>query len=141
MHQHDEAQPFGLGNDDLGDAAGDESVQQDDRAVRQVTERTGEFRAGGGRGTRPAARDGVPVDLPAEAGQVQAEPPVVGVAAARRGRVVDTARHDEVHGAQGHGDDLGVLGGRVLRGHVAQGGLVTGQGYPVHGRVGHKARS
>lgn len=149
VHQDDQAQPVGLGDDDLRDPAGDETVEEDDRAVGQVGEGAGEFRAGRDAGAGPFAGDGVPVDLPAEAGQVQAEAPVVGVAAARRRRVVDTAGHDEVHGAQGHGDDLGVLQSRVLHGHVVQGavgalrhGAVSGPwGRLVEDHVGHRARS
>lgn len=130
-----QAQPVGLRNDDLGDRAGDDPVQQYGGAVRQLAQHSRQFGTGGGTGPGPLAVDGVLVDLPAEAGQVQADPPVVGVAAARRGRVVDTARHHEVHAAQGHGDDLGIPGGRALCGQESQ------RGGAVDGHVAHRARS
>ncbi|MFD0502885.1 hypothetical protein ACFQ0G_08270 [Streptomyces chiangmaiensis] len=100
VHQDGQAQAFGLRHHDLGDAAGDQAVEQDDRAVWQFPQCTGQLRAGGGVGPGPRALDGVLVDLPAEARQVEADPAVVGVAAARSGRVVHAARHDEVHTAQ-----------------------------------------
>lgn len=130
-----DAEPLRLRDDDLRDPAGDQAVDEDDGAVGQVAQGAGQFGAGGRSRAGPAAGHRVPLDLPAEAGQVQADPPVVGVAAARCGRVVHAARHHEVHGAQGHRDDLGLLEGGVLHGHVVQ------RGRPPGGQVGHRARS
>ncbi|CAM5628471.1 hypothetical protein SAFG77S_13343 [Streptomyces afghaniensis] len=136
------AQPFRLRHDDLRDAAGDQPVEQDDGAVGQAAQGAGEFRTGRRPRTGPVTGHGVLGDLPAEAGQVQADAPVVGVAAARRCRVVDAARQHEVHGAQGHGDDLGVLQGGMLHGNIIQprrhGSGLPG---PFDRRVGHSARS
>ncbi len=136
VDQDGQAQPVGLRDDDLGDPAGHDPVHEDGGAVRQLAQYPGEFGTGVRAGAGPLAVHGVLVDLPAEAGQVQADAAVVRVAAARRGRVVDTARHHEVHGAQGHGDDLGIPGGRALRGQESQRG-----GGTVDGHVAHRARS
>jgi hypothetical protein len=99
MQQDGEAQPPGRGRDQVGDAACDEPVEEDDAAVRQVPEHAGEVRVRARCGTRPRPRDRVLAHLPAEGGQLAAHPAVVGVAAARRGRVVDAAGHDDVHHA------------------------------------------
>ncbi len=140
------AQPSGLRNDDLRHPAGDQAVEQDDRTVRQPPEDAGEFGPGGGVRPGPVAGHGQAPHPPAEAGQVEPYPPVVGVAAARGGRVVDAAGHDEVHGAQGHGDDPPVPRGRVVVRPGRPGGSVGGPGPPADrgrrpGAAGHSARS
>ncbi len=100
VHEDDHAQAFGLRHHDLGHAAGDQAVEQDDGTVGQLPKRAGQLLPGGRVRAGPRALDGVLGDPPAEAGQVEADPAVVGVAAARSGRVVHAARHDEVHTAQ-----------------------------------------
>ncbi len=106
------------------------------------------FGAGGGVRPGPVAGHGQPPHPPAEPGQVEPHPPVVGVAAAGCGRVVDTARHDEVHGAQGHGDDPPVPRGRGgdrpgrLGGDVGEPDRSGGRACRrFHGGAGHSARS
>src|SRR5690606_519263 len=129
-------------------AAGDQSVEQDGAAVGELPQGAGEVRAGGRVGAGPGTGHGVLVDAPAEAGQVEADPAVVGIASAGRRRVVDAARHHEVDHAQGHGDDPVVPRKGRLPGNVTAsggagpfgGGGGGGRG-GVTGRVGHSARS
>jgi hypothetical protein len=91
VHQHDQVEPGRLRLDDLRDAAGHEPVEEHGRAVGQRGQGPVQRGPRGGVGPGPPAVDG---DLPRA--QPAPDLPVVDVAAAGAGAVVDVTRDDQV---------------------------------------------
>jgi 6-pyruvoyl-tetrahydropterin synthase len=91
VHEDDEPQPSGFGDDRLPGGRGDEAVEQHERAVREPREHGGE---------RRVVRHLMGVHRPAARDETAAHAPVVRVAAARPGRIVDPLRDDEMHDSQ-----------------------------------------
>ena len=89
VHEHDQPQPARLRHQRLGGRRGDQSVEQHDGVVGDPPDDVGEGGARRRVGSRPAARHGVLVHRPADRGEPPADAAVIGVAAARPGRVVD----------------------------------------------------
>ncbi|PWR11888.1 hypothetical protein DKT68_04460 [Micromonospora acroterricola] len=101
VHQDDEAQPPGLRGEQVRHGRGDQAVEQHHGVVRRRGQHPGQLRPVGGIGVRPPAGHRVFAHRPAPLAEPRADPPVVGVAAAGRGRVVDVARQDDVHRTAG----------------------------------------
>jgi hypothetical protein len=99
VDEDDQPQPPGRGHQHLRHGGGDEGVDQQQGAVRHARHHAGQGRCGDGVGPGPGTGDGVLADLPADRGEPGAEPPVVDVAAARPGRVVNAVGDHDVHHA------------------------------------------
>ena len=97
VHEHDQSQPARLRDQHLGGGRGDQPVEQHDGVVRDLLDDAGESRVGRRIGSRPAAGHGVLAHRPADRTERVADPPVVGVASARPGRIVDAVGDDDVH--------------------------------------------
>ena len=97
VHERDQPQPARLRHQHLRGRRGDQPVEQHHGAVGNPPDDAGERGVGGLVGPRPGAGHGVHAHRPADRCQAAADPAVVGVAAARPGRVVDAVGDDDVH--------------------------------------------
>jgi hypothetical protein len=103
VHQDNRAQPAGLGLDQVRHRAGHQAVEQDKTTIRYARQHAGQCRTVGRARPWPAALDRERVYRPAGLGEDLADPAVVAVAPARCGRIVETARQDDVQGPRsGH---------------------------------------
>ena len=94
VHEHDEAQPAGLGHEHLGGRGRDQPVEQHDGVVGNAFDDAGQ---GGERrrvGPAPEAGHRVLVHRPAQRGQPTAQMAVIDVAAGGAGRVIDAVGQD-----------------------------------------------
>ena len=98
MHQDDKPQPGGLRHQDGSGGGRDQPVEQDEPAVRYGCDRPCQPGQGGGIGLGPRAGHDELRHVPARGDEFVADPPVIPVAAARPGLVVDAVGDHDVDG-------------------------------------------
>jgi hypothetical protein len=96
VDEHDQPQAVRLRHEHLRGGRGDQPVEQHDGVIGDLPQGLFEGRERCRVGTAPEAGDVALVCRPAVRAEFAAEVAVVGVAAARPGRIVDAVGHDDV---------------------------------------------